>query len=200
MTIVRRTAGWLLSLALTGCVTRIPFEHGPIEPPVVARDGVLVVRPFIDCRPHDHADIGTLRNLLAMPVVRVVAADPRPLAHQVTEHWSDALRRVGYRVVDQADPDSAIAAPTAAVLEGRVEEFWMDTWFALWHTIVVRVCLRDPDGGPARWEHTFTAHDRRPLWLGAPGEYSACIGAALDAALAEAVREFSSAAFADLVR
>lgn len=200
MTFVQRTAGWLLSLAMTGCVTRIPFEHSTLEPPVVPRAGVLLVRPFTDCRPHDHADIGTLRNLFAMPVVRVVAADPRPVALQLTEHWSDALRRVGYRVVDQADPGAAVAPPDTAVLEGRVEEFWMDTWFALWHTIVVHVRLGDPDGGPARWEHTFTAHDRRPLWLGAPGEYSACIGAALDAALAEAVREFSSSDFADLVR
>lgn len=200
MTTARTTPGLLVALALAGCVTRVPFAHGPLAPPPVTRSGVVMVRSFTDRRPHDHADIGTLRNLFGMPVVHVVSAAPGRLAVQLTACWRDALRNVGYHLVDPPAAGTGDASPDVPVLDGDIEEFWMDTWFALWHTVVVRVRLGGPGGGPPSWEHTFEAHDCRPLWLGAPGEYSACIGAALDAALAEAVREFAGEAFADAVR
>jgi hypothetical protein len=190
----------LLSAFLSaGCVTRIPVLHDPLEPLPMTRTGMVRLRPFTDLRPHDPADIGTLRNILAISAVHVTPADQRPVNVQLTAFWADALRHAGYQVVNAAEPIATRIPDNTPMLEGDIDEFWMDTYFALWHDIQVRVRLRSPTLDKVLWERTFRVQDLRLLWLGTPSEYADCITAALNEALNCSAREFASEDFARFV-
>jgi len=68
----------------------------------------------------------------------------KTIAATITEYFADALREAGYQVTVY---NTGVPSPSAnAILEGDIQEFWLDLYMAVWDNIAVNVKLLDKSG------------------------------------------------------
>ena len=185
-TITRLFFGLLASVSLVNCAlgtSKLQVSHSPLPAATTHHAGTIHVRQFTDSRTGaDKSIIGNKRNGFGMVLGHIAIKGDKSVAQVMTDFVADALRSSGYNTV----------------LEGDVDEFWMDLYAAVWHNVGLNLKLRR--GGSTVWQKRVHGRETNVLWLGLPGEGRMVIREAIDSALKKAAQEFSSPAFSSAVR
>ena len=197
-TITRLFFGLLASVSLVNCAlgtSKLQVSHSPLPAATTHHAGTIHVRQFTDSRTGaDKSIIGNKRNGFGMVLGHIAIKGDKSVAQVMTDFVADALRSSGYNVVVEGPGGGA----GGTVLEGDVDEFWMDLYAAVWHNVGLNLKLRR--GGSTVWQKRVHGRETNVLWLGLPGEGRMVIREAIDSALKKAAQEFSSPAFSSAVR
>jgi len=201
-----RLGGVILMLAigaffLSGCaigVTRVQLSHNPLERIENKKQENILIEPFVDAR-KDREHIGNKRNAFGMVLGHIGTEEGVNLDTVLTGYFADALRAAGYNAILKGEAKSAEQVYNA-VLTGKISEFWMDLYMAVWHYMRVNLEIIDPAARHVLWSKEVKGEQKRVLWVGATGEYERIIGEATTNALNEAVKAFSSDEFAEAIR
>lgn len=182
---------------LGGCAfgtTRVRIDHDYLAKSKIDRKGTILVRQLVDRRGDKHQGpyIGTKRNGYGMACGYIGTLEGVTMEKVLTESFAETLRSAGYRVVMKKED---VQDNYDAILEGTINEFWMDLYMAVWHQVDVSFCIVDPTTGNIRWNGRVKGSKTNILWLGITPEYEAVISQALTIAMEHAVTEFSSDKF-----
>ena len=196
--ITRLTLALLASVSLVNCAlgtSKVQVSHSPLPAAGTQRAGTIYVKQFTDSRQvADKALMGNKRNGFGMVLGHFGIKGGKSVAQVMTDSVADALRAAGYHVVVEGHGGGA----GNTVLEGDVDEFWMDLYAAIWHNVGLDLKLKR--GGAVAWQKRIDAKETNVLWLGLPGESRVVVREAIDSALKKAVKEFNSASFAAAAR
>jgi hypothetical protein len=204
----RRQAGWLISAMLAGAAlwsggcavgtTRVKISHGQLDPVESRREGKILVRRFVDAREAGKRPyIGNKRNGFGAVLGHLAAPEGVQIEQLLSEYFAEALRQAGYDAVVETSSGDAGSDLSGydAVLEGRVQEFWLDLYMNVWHNIVVAVSLVNPDSQNVVWQKDIKASEVNPLWVGATSEFERIVSQTITHALNQAATEFASEEF-----
>jgi hypothetical protein len=191
----------LLSTAVlasaSGCAlgtTPIRVSHSALVPAATLHQGTLLVRQFKDVRAEERRPyVGAKRNSWGMVLGHVALPPGESLEVLLTRYFAEALEDAGYHAELQlAGQQPPAELMPDAILDGEIEQFWLDLYVATWDQIRVAVTLRAPADEAVLWTSTIEGAETNVLWIGATAEYEKVVRQALDHALARAVAEFSS--------
>jgi len=187
-----------------GCafgVTRIRVKHGALVGVSQQREGRILVKRFMDRRKNTE-HIGTKRNIMGVPLGNFGVEEGVQLEVLMTRCFVEALRNSGYQAFFY-EPGGAGAAQDLsrydAVLDGEIRNFWMDAYAAVWHSIEVRVRLRNP-AGKVLWSKRIRGKQKNPLLVGVTTEFEKVVRQALTKMLNQATRFFASRKFYSGIR
>lgn len=190
-----RIIGLFVISMLSSCAlgtSKINIKHGPLPTTSVQRGGTIYVRQFTDSRKvEDKTSVGNKRNGFGMVLGGFSVKGGKSVAQTMTEHVADALRAAGYNAVVEGSGHSA----GAPVLEGDVNEFWLDLFTAVWHNVGVDLRLKNRAGATV-WQKRVNGSETNVLWIGVNAEIEKVVRQAIDEMLNEAVAAFSSSTFA----
>jgi hypothetical protein len=198
--IVATGAGWSLMVLLAvlsgGCAmgtTRLAISHSPLVPVVPKRQGDVLVRPFVDTRPHPE-HIGNKRNGYGMVLGHVAAREGVKIDALMTQYFIEALQDAGYNATLDTSTAGSLAPQVKcdAIIDGEIVEFWMDLYMMVWHRVGVKVKAINPADQKVTWEKLIQGAEKRTLWVGATGEYERIVRQAVTKALNRAAQEFAS--------
>lgn len=196
----RLILGLSMAAMLSSCAigtTKIKVAHDPLQAPATLRSGTILVKQFTDSRKDikDATSVGNKRNGFGMVLGGFAVKGGKTVAQTVTDHVADALRTAGYNAVVEGSG----SAPGAPVLEGDVQEFWLDLFTATWHNVGVDLKLKNRSGATV-WQKRVSGSETNVLWLGINSEIEKVVRQAVTKALNQAVQEFSSNEFASKVK
>lgn len=190
-----------LAIGLAGCgAFKLKVTHSPFPPAATEQPGIVWVQSFRDVRPvQDKRIIGILKDGTGRECGSIMDAQNRSVEAIWAQHLSDALQAAGYRTFVKGEPriPTNPGAQANVVMEGVVREFWITaTSGAVSRNVIqmtVVVQLRHPQTGDLLHEKLITYRgDQLARWKTA-------IQSAMDTVLAEAIRHFGSAEFAQSV-
>ena len=176
------------SVLLAGCgAIPVSVKHGRLPRSAIQRDGTLAVTPFKDTREVSKPDhLGEVRGVFGNHVADFVSRNRRPIAAIVEDCFVRSLKHVGYTITDP---------PNAPVtVEADVFEFTLESSLNNVARIGVLVRVRDTEKSTVLWEKEIHGKEDDILSL------DNAVRAALDVALANAIREFSSLDFHEAVQ
>lgn len=189
----------LLLFLASGCAlgtTGVQIGHSPFEASAVTARGLLAVAEFTDSRPPERREfIGAKRNVFGMVLGHIAAPEDETLEALLTRYFVEALEQTGFTVTLVSLHEIALLEE-APLLEGSIDQFWLDLYTATWHNIRVSLSLREPPKPELLWQRTIEGSETNILWLGLKSEFEKVIRQALDKALAGAIAEFESEEFA----
>ena len=179
------------------------ISHGPLDEVTPQREGTILVKRFVDERePEQKPYIGNKRNGFGMVLGHVAALEGVEIESRLAEYFAEALRQAGYEAI-VADPQAATGSDGVhydAVLEGRIQTFWLDLYMAVWHKVAVNLSLLDQDSQRVLWEGDVEGSEANTLWIGATAEFEKVVRQAMTQALNRAATEFASEDFYQSVR
>lgn len=187
-----------LALLLSGCafgVTNLRVAHSPLKQIADKKSGTLIVRTFVDNRKQDKQYIGTKRNGFGMALGDFGIRDGKHVDALVTEYFVEALQAAGYTAIIQDKGTPASNVGQTGIVEGQINEFWLDLYMATWHKVDVLVRLKDKSDQKVLWEKNIKGGEANVLWIGVNSEFEKVIRQALDQALNRAAQEFASDEF-----
>jgi hypothetical protein len=193
-----------LGLGIGGCVlgvTKVDVAHSPLSGEMTKREGTVLVKQFSDGRQPGHREhIGNKRNGFGMVLGHIGTQDGVNLEALLTRYFVEALGHAGYNAVLQPSASGTSDVVFDAVLEGEIKKFWLDLYLMTWHNVDVMLRLKDRPETHVLWERDIRGAKVNSLWIGISAEYERVIRQALDVALDQAVKEFSSTEFQDAVK
>ncbi len=173
-----------LVCVVSGCSSYpVNVSRGRMPEPSPRREGPVSVAAFKDTRPVVNKNaIGAIYN------VPFVVQGGTPIESVMQSHLEAALKQVGYVIV------SPQAAPVR--IEGEVFHWQLEkpAWGQFECRIGVRLRVCDQAGGKVLWERDIQGQEDDLM------SRDAAARAAVDVVLANAIREFSSAAFYEAVQ
>jgi hypothetical protein len=197
----------LVGLLLSGCmgVMHVKVAHDPLAAPPQEREGIILLRQFVDERMVDRRYIGIRRGGYFNPLDHVAVKGDASLESLLTDYFSAALGAAGYHVIREQPGSSRGSAPALQVdgiVEGDIIRF-RDGIYGFGERslaeVVIHVQLRDRNGQNVLWEKQISGASRgweSTTWGFDPHEgYERAIRKALDRTLAQAVEAFSSDEF-----
>lgn len=193
-----------LAALVNGCalgVTRVNVIHDQLTTIENKRDGDILVKQFTDKRPiKDY--IGNKRNMYGVAVGHIGTKNDIKIEELLTKYFAEALREAGYNVIIQhpQSTEKTEEIKVDAIIEGEINQFWLDFYMAVWHNVVVLVTVLDKEKKAILWEKEFVGNEKKALWVGAKSEYEIVIRQALTKALNSAVKEFASEEFYKNIR
>lgn len=189
----------ILFLDLGGCATRderAAIELGWLRPVGARREGRILVRTLEDRRPANHSHgIGEKRHFVGVSGGLVYHRSDASLEEVLTEHVVTTLKHVGYEVELEKAPSSVDESRFDGILEGDIEEFWMNMYIRGWVFAHFRLRLIDPKYKTVVWERRVTGRESIHVGMGSAEGFEEVISLALTEALNEAARDFSSSGF-----
>lgn len=193
--------GAMLTLTASGCAigtTRVKISHAALDDVKIQREGNILVKRFTDAREDEKKPyIGNKRNMYGMVLGHIGVEEGVELDMELTGYFVEALRAAGYNA--SLDESNGEAPPNASgykvALTGEIQEFWLDLYMAVWHTVKVTPKLVSIDSGETLWETEIEASESNTLWVGARGKYEKVINQATTMALNKAAEEFASEEF-----
>ena len=88
----------LVAIATGGCTTgttKVSISHGQLKPAIQQRQGVLLVRPFVDHR-QEAIYIGNKRNEIGIIVGHFMTKNGERVDVVLTKYFIEALQKAGY--------------------------------------------------------------------------------------------------------
>ncbi len=195
--VLRALLGIVAATTLSHCAlgtTKIRVTHSPCAP-AARQVGTVGIRPLEDTRKlEDKTLIGNKRNGYGMVLGAYAIKGRESVSATMTGMVADALRSAGYAPAPAGSPKAA----GRPVLEGEVDEFWLDLFMATWHNVGLNLRLRS-QSGQVVWQRRIDAKETNVLWLGLNAEIEKVVRQAVDKAVGQAAAEFSTEAFAAAV-
>ena len=187
-----------LGILVSGCAigtTRVRVYHRELSSASKTRQGKILVKRLVDKRDAKQQPyIGNKRNGFGMVLGHYAVADGQ-LEDVLTRHFADALSKAGYEAQVDAGGAPAGDAQCDAILEGDIDEFWLDMYMRVWHKVSVALRAKNPKTGDVLWTGRAEGNSNNMLWLGINAEIERAIADALTPALDSAVQSFGSEQF-----
>ena len=188
----------LLSFFLGGCAigtTRIDVNHEPLKHIENKKEGNVLVAQFTDNREDTHKGyIGNKRNGFGMVLGHFATKEGVKLELVLTKYFAEALEEAGYKVTIQEEEASTTQdqANFDLIINGEINQFWLDLYMAVWHYLDVNIQAVDPSTQGVVWEKSIKGAEKNVLWIGLSAEFEKVISQSLTKALNRAILEFSS--------
>ena len=197
-----RVWGFILALALgafflSGCalgVRRVQLSYNPLDRVEKKQPANILVETFVDER-KDKEYIGNQRSAIGLVVGHIGTEEGVKLETVLTGYFADALRAAGYNATLKSE-GTAGAQRYDAILTGRISEFWVDTYGAVWHNLTVKLEVMDPVDRRILWSRDVKGEEKRFLRIGTTEEFKRIIREATTNALNDAAKAFASDEFA----
>ena len=203
-------------ISLSGCaapksIFPVSISHSKIEAKQASKPETIIVNPFIDNRNKNQTPyLGEILepvNVYPLPPIPVLVKSGRliveknktNIAEVLTNLFADALKSVGYNVlinIPSTDRQSKISSiPHNAVLEGKVNEFWLTPSWTTTQSIRIELKLYNKKGTRLLWEKGIQAEHSQFVGLWSSAAFEEIIQKALDKALTQAIKAFESDGF-----
>lgn len=196
--IVRFLSLMVFVIILGGCavgITRVKLEHDPLNPVAQKREGTILVKEFKDIRTQEKSYIGNKRNMFGMVLGHIGPEENVRLTKVITRYFIEALQQAGYKAeIVQENKPAGTTGKVDAIIEGEIQNFWLDLYMAVWHYMDVKVVLKSPED-KVLWEGKIHGEEKNVLWVGANAEYEQVVRQSMTKALNQAAQEFASEAF-----
>ena len=194
----------VLVFTIVGCATsdeRAAIKLGQLARVPIKREGIILVRKLTDMRSANHrAGIGQKRHFIGSSGGFVYHLGDGSLEEVLTEHVAATLRHVGYNaeVGDASSPTDK--SQFDGILEGDIEEFWMNMYIRGWALAYFRLRLIDPRSERIVWERRVTGRESAHVGMGSSEGFEEVISLTLTEALNEAARGLSSYSFCEALK
>ena len=211
------------ALPLAGCalpkevIYHVSLLHKRIEASPGWRGETIVVKPFIDSRKESQRPyIGEIHQpIYTYPFCPIFILAPAPsgrfifaknganIAEILSGYFCDALKGTGYNVLcvtpsSLKQLDIASISPNA-VLEGEVNEFWLTPSWTTKHVIRLQLKLYNKEENHLFWEKEILSEHSEFVGLWSSAAFEEIIKKALDKALDQAIKEFDSDEFQQMI-
>jgi hypothetical protein len=196
----------MMTSSFMGCafgVTRVKIDHDPLARVENKKEGNILVSPFKDMRAQEKEYIGNKRNGLGMVLGHIGTEAEVNLTEILTKYFAEALTEAGYSVTIMKEmkvPEGSQITKFDATLDGEIIDFWMDLYMAVWHSVGVRLTVKQPVSKEVLWQQLIQGEQKNVLWVGATAEYEKVMREALTKALNNAISEFASNEFEKAVK
>jgi hypothetical protein len=189
---------------LNGCAigtTNALVSHNPLNMASQQRQGNIFLMKFEDKR-NVTEYIGNKRNGFGMVLGHIGIENPEKIDVLLTNYFAEALQAAGYKVDVEKPEAPGLPADKSydLVVKGEINEFWMDLYMAVWHSMTIKMMALNPKDKSVLWSKDFHGEQKNVLWIGATGEYEKVIGEAVTNTLNQAVTEFCSEEFYQTVK